>query len=289
MRRSTGRTRLLAAIERGDLDAVRAQVEAEPGLLDRPSWTGDTPIGKAVEVGRAEVVRWLLARGADVAQENRAGAGLMRRAAFAGATEVGRVLAEHGLPFGPAEAAGLGWATELEALIAEDPGARDLETSGGFRPLHLAAVAGQRSTAAVLVAAGAAVDPRTVNGQTPAALCVLRCPEARQVGVLEVLLEAGADADGPCGHGGERLLHHAIAARRRVLVQMLLGRGADVNRLGPAGRSPLHLAAATGSRSMVELLLAHGADRTARSRDRDETALDYARRRGLERVIPILE
>lgn len=62
------------------------------------------------------------------------------------------------------------------------------------------------------------------------------------------------------------------------MVELLVARGADVNRRFPDGRTPLFAAAETGEIRIVNVLLARG----ARVNDRvlDDTALDAAESNG---------
>lgn len=62
------------------------------------------------------------------------------------------------------------------------------------------------------------------------------------------------------GTGNETLLHWAVAAGRKEVVELLLSKNADVNAQNAHTPSPLHLAAANGNRPLIELLLKHGAD-----------------------------
>lgn len=62
------------------------------------------------------------------------------------------------------------------------------------------------------------------------------------------------------GTGNKSLLHSAVDAGRKEVVEFLLSKGADVNAQNAHTPSPLHLAAAKGNRALVELFLEHGAD-----------------------------
>jgi ankyrin repeat protein len=83
---------------------------------------------------------------------------------------------------------------------------------------------------------------------------------------IKVLLDAGADVNLP-GSTGDNWdatpLQHAILERQPAVVQLLLDRGADMNRgAGPGSPAPLILAAGDTDPTIVKMLLAHGADPT---------------------------
>ncbi len=59
-------------------------------------------------------------------------------------------------------------------------------------------------------------------------------------------------------------LHMAAEKGSRVLAELLLADGADVNAKDTSGYTPLHVAAGKGSRDVAELLLANGADVNAK-------------------------
>jgi uncharacterized protein len=125
------------------------------------------------------------------------------------------------------EAAALGDAERLRALLAADPSSVFSWSVDGFTPLHFAAFFGQ--------------------------------PEA-----VEILVEHGADLEAPARNGefarAARPLHSAAAAREREVCATLLEHGADPNARQHGGFTPLLEAAQHGDSELAELLLARGAD-----------------------------
>lgn len=103
--------------------------------------------------------------------------------------------------------------------------------------LHAAAAAGHDRIATDLLDAGAAVDPRDENKETPLFLAAMN--------------------------------------DRLPTVRLLISRGADVNAKGRDGMTPLLYAAARGHAEIGVVLLEAGADATAASRDK-ESALHRA-------------
>jgi len=81
-----------------------------------------------------------------------------------------------------------------------------------------------------------------------------------------------------------------IAARNgnAAVLELLLNAGADAKAPTTNGASPLMLAAASGSADAAKMLLDHGADVNARERDRGETTLMFAAAANRASVIKIL-
>ena len=95
--------------------------------------------------------------------------------------------------------------------------------------------------------------------------------------VSRVLLTMGANATLAARNTlGVSPLHSACASRNVGIVKLLLEHGADPNAVEGNGMTPLHTAAGGGNREIVALLLAAGADRGLRAKD-GSTAADVAR------------
>lgn len=145
------------------------------------------------------------------------------------------------------EAAALGRADEVEAILGRDPGQASSFSADGFTALHLAAFFAHGEAVERLLAHGAAVD-------IPAANPTMVQP-----------------------------LHSAVAGRSAEVVRLLLAAGADPDARQQMGFTPLMGAAGTGDTEMVEALLAAGAD-PALEADDGRTAADLARERGHEKL-----
>jgi|GEM_PF-2021655 len=87
--------------------------------------------------------------------------------------------------------------------------------------------------------------------------------------------------------GGVTPLHLAMTVRSRVIAEMLLAAGADVNAKTANGATPLHWAVIANSRDMAAWLVEHGADIALRTND-GLTALDIARLKNYSDVAALL-
>ena len=184
--------RMLRAIQHGDTEEVRTLVE------DRP------------ELGAA--------RTAD-------GLPLILHALYHRRPEIARTMAElRTEPLSLLEAAALGDAARVTALLEADPGNVATRSADGFTALHYAAFFGH--------------------------------PE-----VAEALVERGADPDAVAeGPTRVRPLHSAAASRSGAVARILLGAGAEPDPRQAGGYTPLMAAALHGDEELAEVLLEAGAD-----------------------------
>ncbi|KAJ7212967.1 ankyrin repeat-containing domain protein [Mycena pura] len=125
-------------------------------------------------------------------------------------------------------------------------------------PLHAATAAGNRASAALLLAAGA--DPSAVVDEE--AMQALHIAALRaDTAMAALLLEHGAPVDVCFGHDGAHAsaLHLACATGNIPLVELLLARGADMGQNGHNGPA-LGFAVQGRQRAVVQLLLERGAN-----------------------------
>lgn len=209
---------IFEAIAAGDLGRVTTIVEADAAALDARNEQGASPIVYAMYMRRADMLPPMLA---------------------------------HATRLDAFEAAAVGDAVRLTALIEADRALVD-ESTDGFTALHLAAYFGHEDAARTLLERGADPDP------------IARNP-------MQV-----------------RPLHSAVSSGQTRIAGMLVAAGANVNARQQGGWTPLHGAAHNGDLPMLELLLASGADPGA-ANDDGKTAIDLAREQGHPEIVAKLE
>ena len=245
-----GRTPLHAALEQGgeSLPLVRLLVAngADPEAADV---NGETPYG--LGIGHGDVERWLswaawpLPRRALRADD-------LPAAAAAGDTQAVDRLLELGFGVDTRDAqgatallraAGAGQRDVAEHLL--DAGADPTVTAAsGITPLAAAVNARRESVVELLLARGVDVDQRLPGDATALMIAAtLGYPE-----IADMLLARGANANAEDAHGHTAL--HAAAQycfggsdslRARRLLDIVIGKGADVNKADKDGATPLLL------------------------------------------------
>jgi len=216
---------LIAAIERHDLDAVRA-------LLDR-----DATLGRARgSNGQTPVIAAIYRRAGDIVE-------LLRR---------------RGVTLDVFEAAAAGDVERVTELLDADPSLLHAHAVDGWTPLHLAAHFRQDTIVVELLERGADVHLRSRNSHANTALHAALAGGASP-GLVRRLLAAGVEVDARQG-GGYTALHEAAGIGAEENVRLLLVSGADPTARTDKGETPADLANQSGHATIARLLR----DRTER-------------------------
>ena len=219
----------------GDLDKVRRLVEEGADVKEK-SKHGIMPLTVAVLGRNLDIVRFLLAHGADVNAEAKDLLGTpLHCAAFRGHKAMVELLIARGANVNAK--GGEGWLFERGT------------------PLHTAAwMFGDPEIAELLIAAGADLNAKDEDGCTP--LHYAADNGHKPVAVL--LIEKGADVNAK-DKWAWTPLHYACWENYREMAEFLLTKGADLNAREEKGKTPLSVAKEEGNTEIVELLRKHGA------------------------------
>lgn len=188
------------------------------------------PLHEAAAASDVELVRRLIAEGADVNAQGPSQRTPLHYAAIAGHREVAQVLLDSGA----------------------DVEARD---RWGDTPLHGAAEYAHLDVTELLLERGADANAKDDYGATPLHVVGWSCDG----GIVELLLAHGADPMAT-DNDGWTPLHDAAYGCCTPSVEILLAHDVDVNAANKDGRTPLHYAASIGHKPIIRLLIASGAD-----------------------------
>lgn len=250
------------AVKAGDAAAVRAIVEKDPARLNARDETGRTPLHWAALGTSAEILEYLVERGADLGAVDTNGQAAVH------------ILARDGkLP-------GL-------KLVLDKGADADLPLPDKKTALHVAAMTRRHDVLRLLAARGAALETRDDRGRTP---LVHSARQLAGVEVVRTLLDLGADVNSADGDGETALTLAAwrgsgdvvdLLLERKAslptdpqvvrnavdstvsqglagLFARLSDRGVDVTQEDQLGRTFLHRAAEGGSTAILETLAAKG-------------------------------
>lgn len=119
-----------------------------------------------------------------------------------------------------------------------------------------AARMGRDDVIPALLHAGVDVEARNGQGHTPLVLASYN----GNASTTALLLDAGAAVDGDADQHGNTALMGVAFKGYLPIAELLVARGADVNRRNTAGQTALMTAALFNQTAIIDLLLANGAD-----------------------------
>jgi ankyrin repeat protein len=308
-----GRSPLMIAAERGDLESIDARVAARDDV-DAKDLQGMSALAIAAAAGKGEAVSRLLAAGATVDAKDADGWTALGHALRAGHPAAALPLIQGGANVRSPQGTGKSplllavesRQAELVGPLVRAGAAIDASDSGGDTALIAAASAGDDRLVAALLDAGAranmvdqrgrsalwyaasqgAIDSvRRLAGKSPIdgadteGTTALAAAAARGLeGVIKVLLNAGADAR-VASLSGNTALHVAAAAGHASAVRLLVGKAGDINAVNSHQDTALILAVKARCIECAKMLLAAGASTRLRNAD-SLTAAEVARLTG---------
>ncbi|RGP80571.1 hypothetical protein FLONG3_1310 [Fusarium longipes] len=288
----SGVTPLCLALAWGDNEIAEILV-ARGASVTLADSSAKTPLHMVAEQGNVDLARQILDKGADISATASDGYTPLLYAARNGHCEMVKLLLARGAncldPVDGYTAVGLAaWYNHISVVrIFIDHGV-DLEASEEPRApsvLSVSAVQGHTDLAELLIKKGATIDAMSygTSGQTP--LCL--ASSWGKFAMVDLLLSKGADVN-KVSEDLETPLYKAVRNGKHDVVELLLRNGADECIRCKDGLSvPLHLASFNGSTQMVKLFLDFGID--VESKDlTGRTGLSHAAERGYTSVVELL-
>ncbi len=137
----------------------------------------------------------------------------------------------------------------VRALLTSGNNANQTEDDTQRTGLHTAAINGNLQIAAILIKAGARIDPRDNLGNTP----LIYAADHNHLEMAKLLIDVGAQVDADNKDGMTALM---VAAKdgQVEMVRMLLSRGANPNKSDYTGRDALGWALDSHRQALIVLL-----------------------------------
>ncbi|KAJ7027220.1 hypothetical protein C8F04DRAFT_1294713 [Mycena alexandri] len=245
---------------------------------------------EAISLGQEDIVRVLLAAGANANTEDPTYGTVLQLASYEGAAEIVRLLITAGADVNAA-AQGRGTALQAASINGHSAAVEILINHGADvnsraepygTALRAAALGGYANIASLLLEHGAEIDA-TVGRHSTALSTALSCGQAD---VARALIHRGANANDP-GARGWTALGLAAGNGHLKIVQLLLQNGADPNVRSGMDNTPLQAAAFGGHTAVARMLIESGALANADG-GQYGSALQIALRLGWQQVVDIL-
>ena len=252
---------LFDAAERGCLELAERFVAAGADISARDRF-GNTALNIAASMGHKDVIGFLIGQGSNILKPNLAGSTPLLRAVENDRRRAAKLLLKAGA----------------------DPNIGNLK---GIQPLTAAAFNGNDRMVALLLEHGADPTHKDRTGK----MAIIYAAGKGFAGIVEQLLDAGVSVDAADVHDLTPLMWAAghtndVPAKEALAtIDLLISKGAAIDRQDDRGRSALMIAAERGHVGVVRHLMEAGADPLAKDRNgkrADDLAANESVRRLLE-------
>jgi len=246
----------------GNIDQVKALLSKGANKNARDDKKA-TPLCRAVESGKMEIVELFVEAGADV------NAGSWPPLCVA-VDENNIIIAKYLIAHGANVNAPESWASLQETPYIDNniemvklliANGADIN-AGPYTALHAAVSEGRKDLAKLLIQKGADINVEDSRGKTPLDYAF----SGNRIDIARLLLERTTDFTSK-DKQGLTALHYAAVNGFQDTTELLLGKGAKVDgRDDDYEFTPMHYAARFGNKNVVEVLIAHGADIKAKDK-----------------------
>ncbi|XP_055953567.1 uncharacterized protein LOC129989212 [Argiope bruennichi] len=248
---------LFSALAQGNLHEVKNCLATGADIFGRDmnSWT---TLHYASKGPCLEVVRFILEQGVDIRAKDIKGFTVLHVASLFGRVETVKFF------------------LTFEKLSIKD------ETNDGWTPLHLAIQYGHKEVVEILLQNDSCTS--FINGHHSPMWCAIWYEKEE---IIEILLDRIENVNASVITGGYTALHIAAEKGLTKIVNILLNKGANVNKKSDDQLLPLHLASMRGKTDIVMILLSQKSDIDAETID-GHTPLIFAAERGRNEVVDLL-
>lgn len=257
-----GATALAFAARNGHTKTAELLLEKGADMTLLGSIVGWTALLDAAYHGSVDIVRALLAHGADINFTSQNGYDVLLSATEGGQTSVIKVLLEHGIDVSTSRPRKAGTPLsmairhshyEVVELLLNNGASYNAVLEDEWLPLTLASSEGQVNIAKLLLGLGADINGSTSDGLTPLVKAIWN----NKFDMVQFLLENGADPS-IADDSGSTSLKAAVHVGSIEIVKLLLDNGVELTVKDDQGWKPLHLAAHYGYIDIIKLLLERG-------------------------------
>lgn len=256
---------LITAIGKGDLEKVKELVEKDPTLVNSQGNLKVLPLNEAISKSKADIIDYLLKKGADVNLEGLGGTALhvavnsdsakiipelMRKGADLKATDNNRETPLHKVKEN----------VKIAKYLLKKGAEIDAKGKQGYTPLMRQMYwSGRTEMIEVLLGHGADINTENNDGET----LVHQALKYGKEDYYELLLKKGAKFTPRSKIS--TALHYAVQGKNLSLVTKMLEKGIPLDERDQDGNTPLHAAARVdwGEFKLIRLLLDKGADKKA--------------------------
>ncbi|HAD82605.1 MAG: hypothetical protein A2509_00985 [Candidatus Edwardsbacteria bacterium RIFOXYD12_FULL_50_11] len=290
-------TDIHAAIQAGDLTAVKKIVEKDKTAIKVPNARGRLPLHTACFEGKLDIVKYLMKKGASVTERDTSyQLTPLHFAAGNGHLEVAKFLLSQKADLNAREsdnetplyyAAALGRLPMVEFLVSQGADVNDSLSRVGNTVVSLAMERRQPEAVKLLIRLGATTKMNPRN-QFPASWTLMHTA-AWEAGkdLIDFLADHGVPVDQKTD-GDRTPLHNACLQGNTAGARALIARGADVNAVTAAGQTPLFMAVNCGNLALAAELIGSGARVDGQYGNERRNLLHYAVIKGYGDVAGLL-
>jgi len=248
------------AAGRGEIDKVRSLIRATPANINVRDG-GTTALHEATRAGHLEIVKLLVANGANVNATDFSGLTPLKLALGRRNVEVADFLRQNG---------GLEKAPTAPRVVTSRPAtpvAKEPPSTAGLFTTNAPAIRSNPDLAATNVAATRPAltnKPPTEREMMPVIFPIHEAARIGDVEQIKSLFKNSPDLIDATDEKGRTPLHIAAGNKQVTAVQVLLGLRAKVNVRASNGQTPLHTAARLGDAAIAGLLITNRAVVNAR-------------------------
>ncbi|XP_067654042.1 putative ankyrin repeat protein RF_0381 isoform X2 [Haliotis asinina] len=262
----SGNNALHLACRNGNLETVKLILSLNVVDINSRGQHSRTPVMEAAVNGHVDVVELLVGRGADVSLVTNSGNNALHLACRNGNLETVKLILSlnvvdinsRGQHYRTPvmEAAVNGHMDVVELLVGREADV-SLVTDSGNTALHLACRNGNLETVKLILSLNVVdINSRGQHSRTP----VMEAAVNGHVDVVELLVGRGADVS-LVTNSGNNALHLACRNGNLETVKLILSLNVvDINSRGQHSRTPVMEAAVNGHRDVMEVLVGRGAD-----------------------------